>query len=201
MKKVTDYWRYTNYLEKIKEAQKLIKDFFRLDDIPYPTQAEKAELETVRREINLNLKEILQAVRSGGESSEIFYSPPPITGGIQGWIDIFTNIFLCHQYEIGQSHFIDKLERAEGFYRYWIKYWQYKRWNPYYWLKMLFVEWIMIPVQLAEAIRLKSGDKKKDKLWVRIGSLIIGFISYILINGAAILGTFKAIKFFTEQNQ
>jgi hypothetical protein len=110
-----------------------------------------------------------------GESTSMYYSPPPMVGGFAGTIDMLTDAFnpIFDVQSIDQQ-IIDLLNRGVGRYNYAIEN-RWKRWmNPLYWIGEL----IRVPFYLAKWSGF-NGQKaersflgKAYKLIVAIGALI-----------------------------
>lgn len=157
----------------------------------YPEDYQKYE--DAKRNINLSDSKICTALVQAGVSTEIFYSPPPITGGIQGWISLPANIFSHHRYGFSKQEFVNMLERAEGYYNNWIVYWKYRRWNPSFYLKKLILKVVYLPVDAYEYFYRKDDSKN---LPAKITAIVLfGILSLAIYGGTLTAGIIAILKF------
>jgi hypothetical protein len=103
-----------NFLVKAK--QDIIIYFNNIDhDQPFDT-IENEVAQRKRQEINLYLKKLRLNIISAGVNTEMYYSPPPLLGGIRGNIDLFSNIFNLNTYRLDPRTIIDIIDQTVGIY-------------------------------------------------------------------------------------
>lgn len=131
-----------------------------------------------RIEMNLALPFVIDYLHSAGISTTIYYSPPPMLGGMAGNIDVFANIFQMHLLRLQFNPIPDMLIRGIGVYDYKIEILWKQRLNPLYWIGEL----IRLPFKLISFSGF-NGTKlefsfigKTYKLMVSSVAVIVGMI-------------------------
>jgi len=161
------------------EFKDKLKKYNQLQSKQYPNPQEESLRSELREWINRNIPLASSYIGQSGQSTTIYYSPPPITGGVRGNMDLFANIFQLNQYQISHSMIYDLLDRAIGTYDYWIKI-KWRKWvNPFYWAGEL----IRLPFKI-----LKFAGFDGIKLE---GSTIGKLYKFLAAFGAAILLCFE----------
>ncbi len=158
-----------------------------------------AKYEQSKRNLNLLEKKIYQALNLADVSSKVFYSPPPITGGIQGWISLPANIFNHRSYEFSKQEFVNMIERAEGYFTDWISYWRYRRWNPYFYFKKIILKILNLPVDAYEYFYRKDDSKNLPAKITAI--FLFGILSLIIYGGTLTAGGLAILKFIQTITQ
>ena len=149
--------------------------------------------EQSKRNINLLEKKIYQALKQANVSSEVFYTPPAVTGGIQGWISLPVNIFNHRSYGFSKQDFVNMVERAEGYYVEWISHWKLRRWNPYFYLTKAVLKIVSLPVDSYEYIYRKDDSKN---LPAKITAItLFGVLSIIIYGGTLTAGLVAILQF------
>lgn len=111
---------YTRYLEVGREDEELY--------------AVSEEAIALRAKLNRAIPLVTSNISSVGEPTHIYYSPPPMVGGIRGNLDLLANLFNLSTYQIAPQMVLDMLDRAEGRYNLFIKRRKYRLFNPIFWI-------------------------------------------------------------------
>ena len=130
------YWEAKRGLEFLKRFRQKVVDYHNnaeWDDLGNDYD-ENPEAVSLRQQINEDIPEVITTCQKGGESTIVYNFPPPATGGIQGEVDVLTNIFRLPSLEMDINQLLDKLDRAIGFYRYSVSYLWPRLFNPFYWI-------------------------------------------------------------------
>jgi len=130
------YWEAKRGFELLKRFRQKVVDYdnnalWNDYDNDY---AENQEAVSLRQQINEDMPEATTAIQKVGHSTIVYYSPPPATGGIQGDIDVLTNIFRLPYLGMDTTQLLDRLDQAIGAYRYAVSYLWRRLFNPFYWI-------------------------------------------------------------------
>ncbi len=130
------YWEAKRGLEFLKRFRQKVVDYHnnaQWDDLGNDYD-ENPEAVSLRQQINEDIPEVITTCQKGGESTIVYNFPPPATGGIQGEVDVLTNIFRLPSLEMDINQLLDRLDRAIGAYRYGVSYLWPRLFNPFYWI-------------------------------------------------------------------
>jgi hypothetical protein len=130
------YWEAKRGFELLKRFRQKVVDYdnnalWNDYDNDY---AENQEAVSLRQQINEDMPEATTAIQKVGHSTIVYYSPPPATGGLQGDIDVLTNIFRLPYLGMDTTQLLDRLDQAIGAYRYAVSYLWRRLFNPFYWI-------------------------------------------------------------------
>jgi hypothetical protein len=156
-------------ISEFKEMWKRYVVLMRQDRLPAPEHEAKRQL---RENLNLMIPAVSRYVRKCGVSTSVYYTPPPIVGGMAGNIDLFANMYNLHQYEVPEEILVDLLDKAIGTYRFFQKEYKERIFNPFYWIGRI----IKIPFRIAEFAGFDPGKLEISifgKLYKLIAALII----------------------------
>ena len=95
---------------------------------------EDHETEDMRRQINEEMHAVTVAAQFVGVAMTIFYTPPSDTGGPAGDISLLENVFNLPNLRLSHALLLDRLDKAIGVYRSWLRPLWRKLFNPFYWL-------------------------------------------------------------------
>ena len=95
---------------------------------------EDEEAVRLRQQINEDMAEVTTACQKVGQSTIVYYSPPPAIGGLQGEIDVLANIFRLPSLGMNTTQLLDRLDRVIGVYRYHVSHLWRRLFNPFYWI-------------------------------------------------------------------
>ncbi len=130
------YWEAKRGFEFLKRFRQKVVDYHnnaQWDDLGNDYD-ENPEAVRLRQQINEDIPEAITTCQKGGELTVVYNFPPPGTGGIQGEVDVLTNIFRLPSLEMDINQLLDRLDRAIGFYRYSVSYLWPRLFNPFYWI-------------------------------------------------------------------
>ena len=130
------YWEAKRQLEFLRRFRQKVVDYHNNAEWSHADNDydENPEAVRLRQQINEDIPEVITTCQKGGESTIVYNFPPPATGGIQGEVDVLTNIFRLPSLEMDINQLLDKLDRAIGFYRYSVSYLWPRLFNPFYWI-------------------------------------------------------------------
>ena len=141
---------------------------------------EKDEARRARTKINLSLDKIYLVIRKANVNPSIYYSPPPMIGGLAGNIDLVHNIFNLHNFQIEPQQLNDYLERAVGVYESDKLNAILRTINPLFWLSLLLDYIVSLPFKIIG----KMGFNQYEAESSLIGKIIKGFLYLITVSAA-----------------
>ena len=190
-----------NRLNILLEFRKLVVDYFNLEFEP-PKSEPKSELAKalravrgednktegqgqveIRAKINLMLNKISDAMYSAGIRPVLYYSPPPMIGGLAGNIDLVQNIFNLHRFQIGCDELLDFIERTIGIYENDKTRAKIRVFNPFFWIGLIFDYIARLPIKLLGKLGFNQS-KVEDSLFGKITKGLIWFL--LSISGIAV---------------
>lgn len=146
-----------------------------------------------RQEINFYLKKLISYVRFADVNTSIYYSPPPVTGGPAGNIDIISNIFNLHSFQLKQESLVDMIDQALGIYDEEKTSAFIRTFNPFWWAWKL-LKWIAnIPFVLLQEVGFNTS-KIENNFFGKLLKLIFELITFL----AALFAVLKAMGY--EEN-
>ncbi len=110
------YWEAKRGLEFLKRFRQKVVDYYnnaQWNDYDNDYD-ENQEAVSLRQQINEDIPEVITTCQKGGESTIVYNFPPPATGGIQGEVDVLTNIFRLPSLEMDINQLLDRLDLAIG---------------------------------------------------------------------------------------
>ena len=129
--------------EQIIKFRNTYIEFLNLSQVDYPSEEQQARIQLLRSEINRTTPLVISYLNNIGEATTIYYSPPPMIGGIRGNIDLIQNLLNPSIIQMEQMA-LDILDKGIGRYDYLIEN-QWKKWiNPLHWIG----EMIRLPFHL-----------------------------------------------------
>jgi len=131
-----------------------------------------------RGETNRLLDECRSIIVLAGVSPIITYVPPPAIGGYVQRIDILTNLFNLHNFEISLDTVFDHIDRAIGVYERDEFRACIRTFNPFFWLGLLLDFIVEIPFSLLG----KAGFNKstiEESLLGRIAKTIMYLVTLL----------------------
>lgn len=102
-----------------------------------------------RGELSFILDDVEHIVIAAGLLPEIRWTPPPMVGGYVQNVDLFTNLFMLHQFQIPLQQVADMLNRALGIYERDRTAATRRTFNPLYWLGRVFDAFAAAPFAVA----------------------------------------------------
>ncbi len=176
MFKIQEYRLRINALEHFR---RVLESYKRLD----------CRDEALRAQINRSVSLISSYIRETGTSTSIYYSPPPIRGGLQGHIDLFSNLFHLPS-GLSFQHIYDMIDKAIGIYTHWESIYWKVRLNPIFWVKQM----IRFPFMIISFAGY-NGAKVENTVWGKVWKGL-GAISVIAAGIVAIKELIEAVPFF-----
>lgn len=182
MKRELTVWEIYKRIKFLREFRGKLESYFNIVDYNLGELIDNDRSRILRQEINTNLSVLMGYIREAGVGTTIFYSPPPISGGIAGNISILDNIFNLASFNVGPQVVIDILDQAVGIYssekhRAWVR-----TINPFWWLWRLFRTILHTPFMIFEEAGFNSKTLEKSI----IGKIIKVLLSLALIISALI---------------
>ena len=140
-------WEHRQRVNTLEQFLSLVRTYTaNLQDSPTLSDPiENDAARRARREINLILRCAQDYVALTGVPFIIQYSPPQLTGGLAGPVDVFGNLFIFPRLQLPWTVATDAAQQALGVYksltaRAWVD-----TFNPFYWLYRIFQEILRIP--------------------------------------------------------
>lgn len=174
----------TYCLNMLYEFRENIITYFnnaRYDDFDRAFHENETALNT-RSKINETVHEVHDIILYSGISPVITYTPPPMIGGYRQEIDVLTNIFNMHRYEIGPNDLLDFIERSIGRYKSDKTNSIIRTINPFFWFGQFLDLIVSIPFRFLK----KAGLSSKAIEESLIGK-IAKFILYVASLFASVL--------------
>lgn len=181
--------KYQRRIDKINEFKNTYINYLSLVHNGCNTEQDKKNLFLLREKLSYLIDEISYYVRDSGVASYVYYSPPPLIGGIAGNIDLLANLFSLDQFEISPQRVIDILNKSIGNTKYQQKQFLKKLLNPVYWIG----EAIRIPFHL-----LRFAGFNANKVEISLLGKIYKLISPLIMLLAAILAILNYFGFDTS---
>ena len=165
---------YQTAIDKLILFKSLIIEYDGLARLSHPTTQDHARMVDLRTELNSSLHEAARLVRKSGMSTSIFYSPPPIVGGMSCDLDLFANLFTLPNFQLSPIMVVDLIDRAVGNYVDMRKTFFLRLINPLYWIG----EIIRIPFRLLSFSGF-NGLKAEHSTIGRIYKLVASFATFV----------------------
>lgn len=167
-------------IQEIAEFKQMLKRFVwlqRQERLPGSEHEEKRQL---RENLNFKMPAVSRYVRNCGVSTSVYYTPPPITGGMAGNIDLLANMYNLDQYDVPEEVIFDMLDKAIGTYRLFQKEYKLRIINPFFWIGRI----IKAPFQIAKFAGFDPAKLEMSlfgKLYKLIAALIILLAAIVTI--------------------
>ncbi|MBT0654144.1 hypothetical protein [Geomobilimonas luticola] len=172
--------RFDPEIQEITEFKQMLRRFVFLQRQERLPLAEHEEKRQLRENLNLKVPVVSRYVRNCGVSTSIFYTPPPIIGGMAGNVDLLANMYNLDQYDVSEEVLFDMLDKGIGTYRLFQKEYKERIINPFYWVGRI----IKVPFQIAKFAGFDPGKLEMSlfgKLYKLIAALIILLASIVTI--------------------
>lgn len=183
-------WENLRRLNEIVSFKNLVTQYF--NSARYSWQAdgliENDKAIETRTKINLVIDKIHTFIKEAGVSPSIYYSPPPAVGGLAGSIDLVTNIFNLHRFQIPHQDLLDVIERAIGVYSNDKRNSLLRTINPLFWIHTILEILISLPLRL-----LGSIGFNRTKIENSLIGRIYKFVTEIILVIAAVLSILERI--------
>lgn len=172
-------WQNIRRTKLLLNFKALIIAYFNSTQVdPYRREViETDKSPSLRTKINLALNKVSRVMRLSGVPTSIYYSPPPITGGLAGEIDLIQNIFNLHIYRIDVQQVIDVIERSIGIYRDDRFNSIARTVNPFFWIGFILDFIVNLPFKILG----KVGFNQKRVESSFIGKLMKGLLYLITV--------------------
>lgn len=184
MRRAIFYWEAKRRIELLTTFRKRIEDYYARAhwDIYSHEWEEDEEAREIRRQINEEMRDVAVAAHFVGVDTNIFYTPPPATGGPAGNMALLENIFNLPNLGLSHTQLLDRLDRAIGVYRSWLRPLWRKLFNPFYWLGWGLTWFAEIPFRLLASVGFNTA-KLEGSFWGKTAKAVIQFITAV---GAAL---------------
>lgn len=173
------------------QTKKDIAEYFKglsYDFMGHPSENDEAS--RLRQKINQNLRKITRYIVATGTSSSIFYTPPPAIGGIQGDIDLVSNMFNLSRFDISPNMLIDKIDQSIGIYNDEKIRALIRTLNPFWWAWKLIKKIVRFPFFLIQEAGFNTSKIERSF----VGKLY-SFISSVIVLLAALLAILSAFGY------
>lgn len=187
-RKMKIFDKFDTEIQEISEFKQMLKRFDILQRQGRLPVAEHEEKRQLRENLNLKMPAVSRYVRKCGVSTSVYYTPPPIIGGMAGNIDLLANMYNLDQYDVPEEVVFDMLDKAIGTYRLFQKEYKLRIINPFYWVGRI----IKVPFQIAKFAGF-DPVKLEMSLFGKVYKLIAALI--ILLASVVTILQFCNIKF------
>ena len=181
---IVKYFRDITHFENQKRLDRLSK--FRTHVVTYfnnsnvtdwiaDPRVENATARTARTQINLMVDEICEIVTAGDVNCRITWTPPRMVGGPTQHINLLANLFDLHRFQITPDHVITVLERSIGVYTTDRGQSILRTYNPFWWVRRLFVWVLRIPFYVIDAAGF-DADRFERSIFGRATKALMGII-------------------------
>lgn len=137
-----------------------------------------------RNDINLMMSEVVESFDLIKVSHVIMWTPPPMRGGPAQYIDIISNIFVIHGFQIPNQRVFDCTDQAIGAYQAELRKLRRKLFNPLYWVWVLLISIVQSPSRISRNVKDSWGG------WNRAEKLaLISIIVAVIIGVVALMST------------
>lgn len=143
-----------------------------------------------RVQINKLVNRVSWVINEAGVSASIYYSPPPISGGFAGHIDLLQNLFNLESYRISPQQIIDIIDRAIGNYEGDRFNAALRVINPLFWFGLLLDYIVSLPFKLIG----KMGFSEQKAEGSVLGRIIKGVL-YLIMVFASLLSIFYYLDY------
>ncbi len=141
----------------------------------------------MRVNLNRNINEIDEIINTSGISPYVTYTPPPMIGGYIQDINLVTNIFNIHRFEIEPSNLLDFIDRSIGRYEHDKISSILRTINPFFWFGRLLDFIVSLPFRFFQkaGINTKSFEEsvlgRLAKLVLYLATLIASLLTILQI--------------------
>lgn len=173
-------WENIRRTKLLKQFRRLTLEYFdniEFDGINIDPNIGKKGLK-IRQEINQVNREIGIIIRTAGIPSSVKHFPAPAVGGFVTDVDLITNIFNLHSYDIPPIQVIDVVDQAIGVYLSNRFVATVRTVNPFFWISILLTWLASLPFRLISSAGFDAVKIKKS-VWGKLISLM--FQSIVLM--------------------
>lgn len=153
----------------------------------------------VRTKINRYVNEVHEIIITSGISTEVTYTPPPMIGGYRQNIDLVSNIFNFHMYQIEPNNLLDIVDRAIGRYESDRAQSIVRTLNPFFWFGRFLDILVSLPFRFFQRAGI-STKAFEESFFGKIAKLILYLVSLAasFLTILQILGYLDPVKNFIE---
>mgnify|MGYP001615434167 CR=1 FL=1 len=172
-------WENKRRLQVLNNFRLLVKTYYDHSNYSWMAegQIEKDEAKQARTEINLILHDAHNIITYSGVPTIVRYTPPPVVGGYIQNLDVIKNMFILHQFQMGEDAVTDIIDRSIGIYQSDQSLCFRRTINPFWWIGKLFTWFVSLPFKLLGTI---GFDQKKAEESL-IGKIIKGLLYLITV--------------------
>lgn len=190
------YWECQRRLDGLREFRKLLRAYFSniLNRMAAPP-VEKPEAQRARALINQKMGEVVESCKLMGDPCQIYYSPPPLIGGVAGRVDLLMNTFELWRLRVSPQQLDDLLGRAIGDYERNARRLFWQMFNPFFWIGWLFTQALKIPFRILGAAGF-NAKLLEASTGGRVWKAVSGFVIFAaaLLEGLSRLGWLAPLK-------
>ncbi len=183
------YWECKRRLNSLREFHSLAVTYYsnlHLRELGSPS--EKQEALQARVELNRRIGEVSYSCRLIGETFTMYYSPPAVTGGLAGPVNLLTNMFTLWRLQISSREFLDILERAIGHYEREVPLLYKRIFNPLFWATWLLSKILSLPFVILHLAGFETQRIEKSP----IGKLVKAIFGFAVF-ASALLTTLELL--------
>jgi hypothetical protein len=180
------YWEWGRRLATLRTFRGNICVYFsnlRYENHLYKTVPVETETsQRARFEINSVISEVVDSLALVGESATMYYSPPPLRGGIAAPIHLIQNLFLLGELQIDPRLALDALDRAIGQYGALRPKLFRQLFNPFFWVEWLLGKLLAVPFRILAAAGFNAGRIEHSFVgkFAKAVLALVGFVAAFL---------------------
>jgi hypothetical protein len=184
------YWECKRRLNTLREFRQLVVTYIRGGGVTtLGRRVETPDSRAARDAINLRMGDAVKSCVLIGHSLTLYYSPPPVSGGLTGQINIVENLFQLDRFRIPYSKVLDLLDRAIGDYERSRAKLRRQSFNPFYWVWIGFTSLLSAPFSILTAAGF-NGRAAEQSLLGKLIKAVEGFVLFLaaLLHSLSLLG-------------
>jgi len=170
-------WENKRRLQMLNNFRSLVTTYYDHSNYSWMAEGriEEDEAKQARTEINLILHDVHKVIIYSGVPTLVQYTPPPVVGGYIQNLDVIQNMFILHQFQMGENSMIDIIDRSIGIYQSDQSSCFRRTINPFWWIGKFFAWLVSLPFKFLGTIGF-SQKKAENSL---IGKMFKRFLYFI----------------------
>lgn len=171
------YWEARRRLGVLEQFRRNAERYLQFATwTPHGGWHEDDNARSLRQQLNEGVHDVRAACSFVGVATHVYYVPPPITGGVAGDIDLLENFFNLPRFQIPQQQLLDRLDRAIGVYRGWLRPLWWRLFNPFYWIGQLFARVAEAPFRILAAAGF-DASRVEGSFWGKLTKAVVQFLA------------------------
>lgn len=170
------YWECKRRLVELRSFRELVREYFEITQFDIKGQRrEMPQVQAMRQRINLMVPLVVQSANKVGYNMLLDWVDP--VSGLRAVVNVIENMFNLYRYEIPLSWVFDFVDRAIGEYERMQARLRKQSWNPFYWLRLGFLEVLSFPFRLLGAAGFNTAAFEQTVAG-RVLKLVVGTVVF-----------------------